>query len=112
MLFAVIAAAAVFGPTWTTVWALPFVVAGAALFAWSAWALGPALTPFPRPRPGTRRVVHGPYRFIRHPMYVSVLLLCIAASLHAPLAFVPTALLAVVLALKARVETEWRRDLG
>ena len=42
--------------------------AGAALAVWAVRALGPAFTPFPEPR--GLRVETGPYRWLRHPMYV------------------------------------------
>jgi protein-S-isoprenylcysteine O-methyltransferase Ste14 len=80
---------------------------GFALLAWSLWALGSAVTPFPRPLPGVRRVSRGPYRFLAHPMYVAAVTICTGFSINAPVAAIPTAVVAVVLVLKARVEEEW-----
>ena len=37
-------------------------------------AIGRGLTPFPKPALGTRLVTTGIYRFIRHPLYLAVLL--------------------------------------
>lgn len=76
-----------------------------------AVALGPNLTPFPRPRPGGRLVQHGVYRWIRHPLYTAVLAgalgwSVIRGSLPAGLFTVG---LAFLLAAKARHEEHWLR---
>jgi protein-S-isoprenylcysteine O-methyltransferase Ste14 len=42
--------------------------------AWSARALGRSLTPYPRPLDGAEFVARGPYRYVRHPIYSTVLL--------------------------------------
>ncbi len=104
-LLALVVGAQLVGPVGSGWWALPFLLAGVMLFTASARALGPALTPFPRPREGVVRTTRGPYRRLRHPMYVAVLLLCVAASVRHPLAWAPTAVLALVLAAKARLES-------
>jgi protein-S-isoprenylcysteine O-methyltransferase Ste14 len=95
------------GPHGPVVWALAFVGAGLALLGWAAWSLGPALTPFPRPRPAVRRVTTGPYRFLAHPMYVAVGVICVGATIHAPLSAIPGSFAVVLLAFKARLEREW-----
>src|SRR3712207_9456248 len=46
------------------------VVAGGALAAWAAAAMGPSLSPFPTPRRRAEIVDRGPFRFLRHPIYV------------------------------------------
>lgn len=38
----------------------------------------PNLSIFPEPKQGSELIEHGPYRWIRHPMYLSVLLVCLA----------------------------------
>jgi protein-S-isoprenylcysteine O-methyltransferase Ste14 len=95
------------GPRGPVVPAIVVVMAGLALLGWAIWALGRALTPFPRPRQGVQRVRRGPYRFLSHPMYVAAVVVCAGAAIHAPMAAIPTAILALVLSLKARVEEEW-----
>lgn len=47
---------------------------GLGLGGWAVSSLGPAFTPFPEPLPGAALVEDGPYRWIRHPMYSSVVL--------------------------------------
>ena len=70
------------GPVDAGTWHHPLGVgSGAILFA-AAGAVGIAgvvqlgdnRTPFPRPRPGSRLVERGVYGWVRHPLYVSVLL--------------------------------------
>lgn len=112
VLLALVVAAQLVGPRSGVWWQLPPLAAGGVLLAWSAWALGPALSPFPRPLPTTtRRVRRGPYRFVAHPMYAGVLLACVAASLRAPYAWAPTVVLALVFGAKARLESRWLDEL-
>lgn len=49
-------------------------VVGAGLALWASTSLGPALSPYPEPLPGTELVVAGPYRFVRHPIYSGLVL--------------------------------------
>lgn len=80
-------------------------LAGVAVVVASARELGSSLTPFPKPPRGGRLAAGGPYRVVRHPIYSGGILafggLALALS---PVAVVPTALLAVLWALKASVE--------
>ncbi len=98
-------------PTWP-------VLVGAALLAAAGGVLGLAALAanrpgnfniHPAPRAGGRLVAHGPYRWIRHPMYAAVLLLTAAATVVA--ASVPAALgwtlLLAVLIVKATLEERW-----
>jgi protein-S-isoprenylcysteine O-methyltransferase Ste14 len=81
---------------------------GAAVGLAAARRLGPALTVFPRPRPGAPLTEGGPYRWVRHPMYAAVLTLaCASATAGSPWALVPTAMLGVVLDRKAAREEAW-----
>jgi protein-S-isoprenylcysteine O-methyltransferase Ste14 len=47
---------------------------GSLLLAWSALNLGRSFTPFPRPLPDGKLVTTGAYRFVRHPIYLAVLI--------------------------------------
>ncbi len=82
------------------------LVAGGLLLAVaSARALGPGLTPFPRPAGGGELVETGPYRVVRHPVYSGGLLVAAGISLAlSPWALAATAVLGVVWGLKASVE--------
>jgi protein-S-isoprenylcysteine O-methyltransferase Ste14 len=89
---------------------IPFVslLAGSALLAlWALAANRPGnFNIRPTPRRGGTLVTSGPYRWIRHPMYTSVLMAAAAAALksHQPLdVLLWLALLAVLLA-KAGIE--------
>ena len=81
------------------------VVAGAIVFVSAIRTLGAAMTQFPKPNERGALVVDGPYAVVRHPVYSGAILLIggIALALS-PWALVPTAVLAFVWALKARVE--------
>jgi protein-S-isoprenylcysteine O-methyltransferase Ste14 len=53
---------------------MALMAAGAAVGVWSAVFLGRGLTPTPVPNGATELVTRGPYRYVRHPMYLAVLL--------------------------------------
>ena len=117
VLFAVIAAACVWGPRWPdavqtalAVVGLGAALGGAAVVAWSARLLGNALTPLPRPPRGAQLVEDGPYGVVRHPIYSGALLFFLGLSLAlSPLALVPIALLAILFALKSAIEERFLR---
>jgi protein-S-isoprenylcysteine O-methyltransferase Ste14 len=82
--------------------------AGVALYRLAGRALGDALSPFLQPRPGASLVTRGPYRWLRHPMYVSQALIAVGAPLtlgsrHVVWLAVPAL---VVLALRIRCEDD------
>ena len=79
--------------------------AGALVVVASGRALGSGFTPFPRPADAGALVETGPYAVVRHPVYSGGILVFAGISLAlSPWALVGTAALAVVWALKARVE--------
>jgi len=87
------------------------VVAGALLLLLGVAALGRSFTALPRPRRTGKLRQHGIYRLVRHPVYGGVLVLALGWSLaDAPLALVPTALLAALFDLKSRREEAWLVD--
>lgn len=69
-------------------------------------ALGRNLTPFPHPTGSARLVQHGIYRFVRHPLYTSVICMALGWALlwKSWPALGLAVLLAVFLSAKARVE--------
>lgn len=111
-LMAVIAAAAALGPRWPGFVARPLAVVGVllvlggVLLALAAGrALGRGLTPFPRPHRGASLVEHGPYRWVRHPIYsAGILAFGGVSAMFSPAALLATAALAVTWALKSAVE--------
>jgi protein-S-isoprenylcysteine O-methyltransferase Ste14 len=54
---------------------------GAYLGLAGVWALRRNITPFPAPLPEARLVRHGIYAHIRHPLYASVILVCLGWAL-------------------------------
>jgi protein-S-isoprenylcysteine O-methyltransferase Ste14 len=92
---------------------LVLVVAGLVLLvlAGISLLLARSTTVFPRPREQAVLADSGVYRHVRHPVYGAVLLLAVGWSLaDSPLGLIPTALLAVVFDLKARVEEAWLQE--
>jgi protein-S-isoprenylcysteine O-methyltransferase Ste14 len=87
------------------------VFAGAFLIVQAARALGSGLTPFPKPAEGGELVEDGPYAVVRHPVYTGGILFTTGISLAlSPWPLVAAAVLAVVWALKARVEERFLRE--
>lgn len=86
--------------------------AGTGVALAGARALGPNLTPFPRPREQGQLVQSGVYGVVRHPIYSGILLIALAWSLLR--ASPPSLLLSLLLALffdrKARREELWLRE--
>ncbi len=80
------------------------------MLAWAARrALGPSFTPFPKPLAGGSHVARGPYRFVRHPMYVAVVAAAVGWALlwQSGAGAAATLLLAAFLDLKSRREERW-----
>ena len=107
-----IVAAAVLGARWpdgTQPWlgiaGVALAVFGAGLGIAAGRAMGRGMTPFPRPREGSTLVQEGPYRLVRHPVYLAGTLFFGGLSLAtSPCALAVTLALLLVWALKARVE--------
>jgi protein-S-isoprenylcysteine O-methyltransferase Ste14 len=57
------------------------LLGGVLLYRAAGRALGEALTPFTQPRPGAPLVTQGPYRYLRHPMYLGQMLVAVGAPL-------------------------------
>jgi protein-S-isoprenylcysteine O-methyltransferase Ste14 len=71
--------------------------------------LGANLTPLPRPKDGAKLVVAGMYRFVRHPIYLGVILIAAGFALfvHGWLTLVEALILALFLDIKSRHEEVW-----
>jgi protein-S-isoprenylcysteine O-methyltransferase Ste14 len=96
-------------PTWVRGLGLLVMVAGGVLGTWGILALGPNLTPFPRPIEDGTLVTSGPYGFVRHPIYSGLILGTLGwALLHSNLLGVALGLLLFVFFdLKSRREEIW-----
>jgi protein-S-isoprenylcysteine O-methyltransferase Ste14 len=68
-------------PDWLRLVGIPLAVVGVLGFVWAARALGKFLTPYPEPPIGGELVQRGPYRFVRHPIYVAGTLLFVGVGL-------------------------------
>ena len=82
---------------------------GIVIAIWAAILLGPNLTPLPKPKPSGEFIQSGLYRFVRHPIYFGVILVCFGwASIEQTLC---TLVLAIILLiffdLKSRQEEIW-----
>jgi protein-S-isoprenylcysteine O-methyltransferase Ste14 len=67
-------------------WRSGLFVASLLLVGWAALAMGGrTFSVFPEPRPNSRLTLHGPYRWVRHPMYLAVLLAAAAVGSAPPL---------------------------
>jgi len=82
---------------------------GIAIAIWAAILLGPNLTPLPKPKQNGELIRTGLYRFVRHPIYFGVILVCfgwvgIEQTLYTlVLAFI----LLIFFDLKSRQEEIW-----
>jgi protein-S-isoprenylcysteine O-methyltransferase Ste14 len=78
---------------------------GLGLTVWAGVTMGSSLSPFPRPPRDAELVDRGPYRFLRHPIYVGGVLFFAGLSLvFSVYALALTAVLAVFWVAKARLE--------
>jgi len=80
--------------------------AGVALYRWGATALGDALSPLVAPHPDGRLITGGPYRVVRHPMYLGQLAIAFGApaTLGCRWAFAVSVAAAVVLVVRIGFE--------
>jgi protein-S-isoprenylcysteine O-methyltransferase Ste14 len=114
ILFALIALAPQISLSWTANWIsilfglLPFI-SGLVLLLASIFNLGKNLTPFPRPISDGRMVTTGVYSLVRHPMYLSIILVCLGFSLLTmnPIRLGLTGILFVFFDAKSRYEETW-----
>jgi protein-S-isoprenylcysteine O-methyltransferase Ste14 len=78
---------------------------GLALAIWAGVTMGSSLSPFPRPPRDAELVDRGPYRFLRHPIYVGGVLFFAGLSLvFSVYGLALTAVLAAFWVAKARLE--------
>ena len=91
-------------------WSLPataLVASGVAVGAWALTANRPGnFNIRPDVKPGARHVTHGPYAYVRHPMYLAVMLamLGFCAGYGTPWRWAALVALVVVLTIKMDIE--------
>ncbi len=94
----------------------PLWLAGRALFYlrlgiahWAAIALGPNLTPMPKPKRNAELIQTGIYKLVRHPIYFGVIILGFgwAATLQSWYTLTVAIGLLIFFDLKSRKEEEW-----
>jgi protein-S-isoprenylcysteine O-methyltransferase Ste14 len=93
-------------PEWSRWTGVVLAGAGGGLLLWTFRSLGKNLTDTVVTRHEHELVTHGPYRWIRHPLYTSVALLVAAMSLVAANWFFPVIGLGVLSLLVVRTRTE------
>jgi protein-S-isoprenylcysteine O-methyltransferase Ste14 len=94
-------------PTWRRPASALLVAAGGVLGVWAVGAMRlPRVTPWPEPRADAELVTRGPYAWIRHPMYASLLLAGsgLVAHTFTPGRLAALLLLVPVLCLKMWIE--------
>jgi protein-S-isoprenylcysteine O-methyltransferase Ste14 len=93
-------------PLWSRWVGVAILVAGCALLVWTFRSLGKNLTDTVVTRAEHTLVLHGPYRWIRHPLYSSAALVIAALSMIAANWFLLAAGVMVLGALVIRTRTE------
>lgn len=94
-------------------WVLLFLLAGLALGLYAIYTIRIGnFNISPHIRPGGFMVAHGPYRFIRHPMYTAILLVCwpLIAGHFSYVRLVFAVLLTIVLVVKLHLEEQYLRQ--
>lgn len=98
------------GPFWSTHWSLQgMMVLGGVIGLWAFLAMGLRnLRAFPEIPQHGWLVVHGPYRWVRHPMYTSVLVITLAWTVEHPLPFRMALWVGLVVTLWVKLRYEER----
>lgn len=88
------------------------LIAGAVFGLAGVLALGRQLTPFPKPRADALLVQQGIYRYVRHPLYTSVMAVSLgwSAAWGSVASLAAASSLVVLLFFKARREERWLRE--
>jgi len=78
----------------------------------AALDLGHSLTPMPKPSDQSTLKMNGIYRFVRHPIYGGLIVLCVGFDMAQPsiAAMLPAICLIPLLIHKARLEEAWLRE--
>jgi protein-S-isoprenylcysteine O-methyltransferase Ste14 len=84
-------------------------ILGAAIALMAAFNLGKNLTPLPRPKENAVLIQDGLYRFVRHPIYFGVIMLCLGWGLiqQSALVWLYVVIIAIFFDIKSRKEEQW-----
>jgi len=84
-------------------------ILGTAIALMAAFNLGKNLTPLPRPKENAELIQGGLYRFVRHPIYFGVIVLCLGWGLiqQSPLVWLYAVIIAIFFDIKSRKEEQW-----
>jgi protein-S-isoprenylcysteine O-methyltransferase Ste14 len=87
------------------------IVIGAWLIFAGIRGLRESVTPMPKPKPDGSLIVEGPYAYVRHPIYLGVMLVAFgwSVAMDSLLALIVALVYAVFLDLKSRREEAWLR---
>ncbi len=108
--FVLIGMLAFTGPLWPPGWSLRGILAvGGVVGLWALQAMGlRQVKVFPEVPGQGKLIVLGPYRWIRHPMYTSVLLVTLAWTLGSPLTYRMLLWVGLVMTLSVKLRYEER----
>lgn len=96
-------------PDWVRWLAAVVAVSLLPVFVWIFVSLGPNISPTAATRQGHTLVTHGPYRWVRHPLYTSGLIMALALTLLTSLWWLPVAGLPPLIVLWWRTPKEEAR---
>ena len=84
-------------------------ILGAIIALIAAFNLGKNLTPLPRPKENAVLIQDGLYRFVRHPIYFGVIVLCLGWGLiqQSTLVWLYVVIIAIFFDIKSRKEEQW-----
>jgi protein-S-isoprenylcysteine O-methyltransferase Ste14 len=84
-------------------------ILGAIIALIAAFNLGKNLTPLPRPKENALLIQDGLYRFVRHPIYFGVIMLCLGWGLiqQSTLVWLYVVIIAIFFDIKSRKEEQW-----
>lgn len=94
-------------PVRTTPWGLALIISAASLLLWALLAMRASrLRVLPNPARDARLVTSGPYHFIRHPMYTSLILGSVGLVVIDPSASRISVLLLLIAVLVVKLNVE------
>ena len=84
-------------------------ILGAIIALIAAFNLGKNLTPLPKPKENAVLIQDGLYRFVRHPIYFGVIVLCLGWGLiqQSTLVWLYVVIIAIFFDIKSRKEEQW-----